>query len=79
MDIAGSVALVTGGASGLGAATVRTLFDAGASVVLGHDAVIGDHAERDCGHGGLESGRTSLRRYGRHPEVRRLRPRGRDQ
>ena len=34
MDIAGSVALVTGGASGLGAATVRTLFDAGASVVI---------------------------------------------
>jgi NAD(P)-dependent dehydrogenase (short-subunit alcohol dehydrogenase family) len=34
MDITGSVALVTGGASGLGAATARTLFDAGASVVL---------------------------------------------
>jgi len=34
MDIAGSVALVSGGASGLGAATVRTLFDAGASVVI---------------------------------------------
>jgi len=34
MDIKGSVALVTGGASGLGAATVRQLFDAGASVVL---------------------------------------------
>lgn len=34
MDIAGCVALVTGGASGLGAATARALFDAGASVVL---------------------------------------------
>ncbi|MEC3851305.1 SDR family NAD(P)-dependent oxidoreductase [Paenarthrobacter ureafaciens] len=34
MDIKGTVALVTGGASGLGAATARRLFDAGASVVL---------------------------------------------
>ena len=34
MDIRGSVALITGGASGLGAATARTLFNAGASVVL---------------------------------------------
>ncbi|NUT72554.1 3-hydroxyacyl-CoA dehydrogenase [Pseudarthrobacter sp. C4D7] len=34
MDIKGSVALVTGGASGLGAATARRLFDDGASVVL---------------------------------------------
>ncbi len=34
MDINGSVALITGGASGLGAATARRLFDAGASVVL---------------------------------------------
>ncbi|MFE4194462.1 SDR family NAD(P)-dependent oxidoreductase [Paenarthrobacter sp. NPDC056912] len=34
MDINGTVALVTGGASGLGAATARRLFDAGASVVL---------------------------------------------
>jgi NAD(P)-dependent dehydrogenase (short-subunit alcohol dehydrogenase family) len=34
MDIAGTVALITGGASGLGAATARRLFDAGASVVL---------------------------------------------
>ena len=34
MDIKGSVALVTGGASGLGAATARRLFDGGASVVL---------------------------------------------
>ena len=34
MDIKGSVALITGGASGLGAASARRLFDAGASVVL---------------------------------------------
>jgi NAD(P)-dependent dehydrogenase (short-subunit alcohol dehydrogenase family) len=34
MKIAGSVALVTGGASGLGLATVRRLYDAGASVVI---------------------------------------------
>lgn len=34
MDISGSVALITGGASGLGAATARRLFQAGASVVL---------------------------------------------
>ena len=34
MDIRGAVALITGGASGLGAATARRLFEAGASVVL---------------------------------------------
>ena len=34
MDVRGSVALITGGASGLGAATAKRLFDAGASVVL---------------------------------------------
>ena len=34
MDVNGTVALITGGASGLGAATARRLFDAGASVVL---------------------------------------------
>lgn len=34
MDIAGTSALVTGGASGLGAATARRLHDAGAYVVL---------------------------------------------
>ena len=34
MEIASTVALITGGASGLGAATARRLYDAGASVVL---------------------------------------------
>ncbi|HET6268733.1 MAG TPA: SDR family NAD(P)-dependent oxidoreductase [Arthrobacter sp.] len=34
MDVKGTVALITGGASGLGAATARRLFDDGASVVL---------------------------------------------
>ena len=34
MKIAGNVALVTGGASGLGLATVRKLHDAGASVII---------------------------------------------
>lgn len=34
MDIAGAAAIVTGGASGLGAATARRLADAGAHVVL---------------------------------------------
>ena len=34
MNIAGKVALVTGGASGLGLATVKELHDAGASIVI---------------------------------------------
>ncbi len=34
MDIAGGIAVITGGASGLGFATARRLVSAGASVVL---------------------------------------------
>ena len=34
MELTGAVALITGGASGLGAATARRLYDGGASVVL---------------------------------------------
>jgi NAD(P)-dependent dehydrogenase (short-subunit alcohol dehydrogenase family) len=52
MDIAGSVALFTGGASGLGLATVRQLTEAGAKVVtvdLPSDAAIQATAE----HGGV--------------------------
>lgn len=47
MDIKGSVALVTGGASGLGAATARRLFDDGASVVLLDLASSGGQAVAD--------------------------------
>ena len=43
MKIAGSVAMVTGGASGLGLATVRRLHDAGASVAA-FDGQIGQAA-----------------------------------
>ena len=38
MDISGKVALVTGGASGLGAATVRALCGKGAKVVIADKA-----------------------------------------
>lgn len=37
MSLAGKVAVVTGGSSGIGAATVRMLADAGASVVVGYN------------------------------------------
>ncbi len=54
MEIAGASALITGGASGLGAATARKLYDAGAHVVLldlpgsaGEDTAIG-LGERAC-------------------------------
>jgi 3-oxoacyl-[acyl-carrier protein] reductase len=36
-QLAGSVAIVTGGSSGIGAATVRRLAEAGASVVIGYN------------------------------------------
>ncbi len=71
MDIAGSVALVTGGASGLGAATVRTLFDAGASVVIldlpsSAGATLADELNRsaataDAGQAGPGPGAGSLK------------------
>ena len=56
MDIKGSVALITGGASGLGAATARRLFDAGASVVLADlgssaGAAFADELNSRCRHG----------------------------
>lgn len=63
MDIKGTVALVTGGASGLGAATARRLFDAGASVVLldlpgpaGDASAAGLNARRAAGLGAAEAG-----------------------
>lgn len=37
MSLAGKVAVVTGGSSGIGAATVRMLADSGASVVVGYN------------------------------------------
>lgn len=60
MDIKGSVALITGGASGLGAATARRLFDAGASVVLadlGSSAGAAYADELNAGSAGGEAGR----------------------
>src|SRR5262249_26091807 len=50
MDIAGSVAVVTGGASGLGLATVRALHGAGAGVViLDLPASAGDEVAKGLG------------------------------
>ncbi|KRE53110.1 3-hydroxy-2-methylbutyryl-CoA dehydrogenase [Arthrobacter sp. Soil736] len=60
MDIKGSVALITGGASGLGAATARRLFDAGASVVLadlGSSAGAAYADELNASSAGGEAGR----------------------
>jgi NAD(P)-dependent dehydrogenase (short-subunit alcohol dehydrogenase family) len=51
MDITGSVALVTGGASGLGLATARTLSEAGAKVVI-VDLPSAPGAERAAEFGG---------------------------
>ena len=52
MDIAGSTALVTGGASGLGLATVRKLHDQGASVViLDLLSSPGDAVAKELGYG----------------------------
>ncbi|PVZ55991.1 SDR family NAD(P)-dependent oxidoreductase [Arthrobacter sp. H-02-3] len=70
MDIKGTVALITGGASGLGAATARRLFDAGASVVLvdlpgsagaAFAAELTESAHRGTSTGGAEArGRTAV-------------------
>lgn len=59
MDIKGTVALVTGGASGLGAATAKRLFDAGASVVLvdlPHSAGESFAAQLSDGSAGIKDG-----------------------
>jgi NAD(P)-dependent dehydrogenase (short-subunit alcohol dehydrogenase family) len=61
MDIKGTVALITGGASGLGAATARRLFDAGASVVLVDlPASAGDAFAAELTASGWASGRTAV-------------------
>ncbi|SFT77208.1 SDR family NAD(P)-dependent oxidoreductase [Arthrobacter sp. ov118] len=61
MDIKGTVALITGGASGLGAATARRLFDAGASVVLVDlPASAGDAFAAELTASGSASGRTAV-------------------
>src|SRR6476619_4819864 len=68
MDIKGTVALITGGASGPGAATARRLFDAGASVVLvdlpnsAGDALAAElNARGDAAAGATEAGEPSNR------------------
>ena len=52
MDITGSAAIVTGGASGLGAATARALVDRGAAVtLLDLNADAGDAKAAELGGG----------------------------
>lgn len=54
MNIAGSVALVTGGTSGLGLATARRLVKSGARVVVaGRSAARGDAVARELGDGAV--------------------------
>jgi len=60
MDIKGSVALVTGGASGLGAATAQRLFDAGASVVLVDLPSSGGQARADDLNGRAAAGQSAV-------------------
>jgi len=51
MDIQGKVALVTGGASGLGAATVRMIVAAGGrAVILDLNEKLGQHLAAELGH-----------------------------
>ena len=60
MDIKGSVALVTGAASGLGAATAQRLFDAGASVVLVDLPSSGGQAVADGLNGRAAAGQSAV-------------------
>ncbi|MBT2566881.1 SDR family NAD(P)-dependent oxidoreductase [Arthrobacter sp. ISL-85] len=60
MDIKGNTALVTGGASGLGAATAQRLFDAGASVVLVDLPSSGGQAVADELNSRAEAGQSAV-------------------
>lgn len=54
MDLSGKVAAVTGGASGIGAATVRAFVNAGARVaILDRDAALARQVAQQCGERAL--------------------------
>jgi NAD(P)-dependent dehydrogenase (short-subunit alcohol dehydrogenase family) len=54
-ELAGKSAIVTGGASGIGLATVTLLAERGARVgLLGHDEAAVDHSSRDLTAMGLD-------------------------